>query len=113
MVQNSPDNAGDMGLTPGLGRPLREGNGNPLQYSCLGNSIDRGAWWATQSMGLQRVGHDLETKQQHTLGWDGKHISESIQVISKRPPLYHQPHSTLRRNFTSTGIHMKIQTSTS
>ena len=36
---------------------LGEGNGNPLQYSCLENSVDRGAWWL-QSMGSQRVGHD-------------------------------------------------------
>ena len=39
--------AGDVGSTPGLGRSPREGNGNSLQYSCLGNPIDRGAWWAT------------------------------------------------------------------
>ena len=36
-----------MGLIPGSGRDPREGNGNPLQYSCLGNPMDRGAWWAT------------------------------------------------------------------
>ena len=41
-----------------------EGNGNPLQDSCVGNPMDRGAWWATQYMGSQRVGHDLVTKQQ-------------------------------------------------
>ena len=35
------------GLTPGLGRSPGEGNGNPLQYSCMENSMDRGAWWAT------------------------------------------------------------------
>ena len=40
-------NAGDPGLIPGSGRPPGEGNGNPLQYSCLENSMDRGAWWAT------------------------------------------------------------------
>ena len=39
-------NAGDPGLIPGLGRSPGEGNGNPLQYSCLENLIDRGAWWA-------------------------------------------------------------------
>ena len=39
--------ARDMGSIPGLGRSSGEGNGNPLQYSCLGNPIDRGAWWAT------------------------------------------------------------------
>ena len=47
VVKNLPANAGDMGLIPGLGRSPGEGNGNPLQYSCLENSIDRGAWWAT------------------------------------------------------------------
>ena len=40
-------NAGDLGLIPGSGRSPGEGNGNPLQYFCLENSIDRGAWWAT------------------------------------------------------------------
>ena len=38
----------DSGSTPGLQRPLGEGNGYPLQYSCLGNPMDRGAWWATE-----------------------------------------------------------------
>ena len=50
MVKNLPANAGDirhMGLIPGSGRSPGEGNGNPLQYSCLENSTDRGAWWAT------------------------------------------------------------------
>ena len=53
-------NAGDLGLIPGLGRSPGEGNGNPLQYSCLENPTDGGAWWAT-SMGSQRVGHDWVT----------------------------------------------------
>ena len=39
-------NAGDLGLIPGSGRYPGEGNSNPLQYSCLENSMDRGAWWA-------------------------------------------------------------------
>ena len=42
----SARNAGDMGSIPGLGRSPGEGNGNPLQYSCLENPMDRGAWWA-------------------------------------------------------------------
>ena len=42
-----PDDAGDMGLVPGLGRSPGGGNGNPLQYTCLGNPMDRGAWRAT------------------------------------------------------------------
>ena len=40
-------NAGDPGSIPGSGRSPGEGNGNPLQYSCLENPMDRGAWWAT------------------------------------------------------------------
>ena len=47
MVKNSPANAGDVGLIPGLGNSPGVGNGNPLQYSCLGNPMDRGAWRAT------------------------------------------------------------------
>ena len=50
MVKNPPANAGNAGDTggiPGSGRLPGEGNGNPLQYSCLGNLMDRGAWWAT------------------------------------------------------------------
>ena len=46
-VENPPVNAGDVGSIPGLGRSPAEGNGNPLQYSCLGNSMDRGACWAS------------------------------------------------------------------
>ena len=40
-------NLGDLGSIPGSGRSPEEGNGNPLQYSCLENSMDQGAWWAT------------------------------------------------------------------
>ena len=43
LVKNPPANAVDVGLIPGLGRSPGEGNGNPLQYSCLGNPMDRGA----------------------------------------------------------------------
>ena len=47
MVKNPPANAGDVGSISGLGRSPGEGNGNPLLYSCLGNPMDRGAWWYT------------------------------------------------------------------
>ena len=47
MVKNLPVNAGDEGSIPGSGRSPGKGNGNPLQYSCLGKLMDRGAWWAT------------------------------------------------------------------
>ena len=45
--KESACSAEDMGSVPGLGRSPREGNGNPLQYSCLENSMNRGAWWAS------------------------------------------------------------------
>ena len=45
MVKASACNAGDLGLIPLWGRSSGEGNGNPLQYSCLENSMDGGAWW--------------------------------------------------------------------
>ena len=51
IVKNLSTNVGDPGLIPGLERSSEERNGNPLQYSCLENSMDRGAWWV-------RVGHD-------------------------------------------------------
>ena len=54
-------NAGDLGSIPGLGRTPGGGNGNPLQYPCLENPMDRGAWQAIVH-GVARVGHDLATK---------------------------------------------------
>ena len=51
MVKNPPDNTEDvrdMGLIPGSGRSPGGGNGNPLQYSCLENPMDRGAWWVLE-----------------------------------------------------------------
>ena len=54
----SARNAGDLGLIPGSGSSPGEGNGNPIQYSCLENPMDRGAWQATVH-GIPRVGHDL------------------------------------------------------
>ena len=63
-VKNPPPNAGDVrdqGLIPGSGRSPGEGNGKPIQYSYLGNPVDRGPWQATVH-GVTRVGHDLATK---------------------------------------------------
>ena len=57
VVKNPPANAGavrDVHLSPGLGRSPGGGHGNPLQYSCLKNPMDRGAWWAT----VQGVKHN-------------------------------------------------------
>ena len=58
--------AGDNSSIPESGRSPREGNGNPLQYSCLENPMDRGAWWATVH-GITTVGHNLATKLYWTI----------------------------------------------
>ena len=63
MVKNLPAVWEMQGLIPRLGRSPGEGSDYPHQYSCLENSMDRGAWWL-QSMGLQRIRHNLVTKQQ-------------------------------------------------
>ena len=60
VVKHSPANVGDSGLIPGSGRSPGEGNGNPLQYSCLGNPTGRGAWWAT----VHGVSKESETTKQ-------------------------------------------------
>ena len=57
--KESACSAGDPGLVPGLGRSLGEGNGNPLQYSCLENPMDRGAWRAT----VHGVRKELDTAE--------------------------------------------------
>ena len=62
--KESACNEGDPSLFPGPGRSPGKGNGNPFQYSCLENPMDRGAWRATVH-GVTRVKHNLVTKQQH------------------------------------------------
>ena len=71
VVKNPSANAGGASSIPGLGRCLGEGNGNPLQYSCLGNLMDRGAWRAT----VHRV-----TKNQTWLSTHAE--SSSLQTVS-------------------------------
>ena len=64
VLKNLPANGGDprdSGSIPGLQRSPGIGNGNPLQSSCLENSMDRGVWWTTQSEGSQSVGHNPVT----------------------------------------------------
>ena len=57
VVKNLPANTGDEDSIPGSGRSPGGGNGNPRQYACLENPMDRGAWW-TIVQGLKRVRHD-------------------------------------------------------
>ena len=69
VVRNPPANAGDArdaGLIPGLGRCLGEGHGNLLQYSCLENHLDRGAWWAIV-LRVARSGTQLKRLNMHAL----------------------------------------------
>ena len=63
VVKNLTVNAGNVGSIPGSGRSPGEGNANPLQYSCTGNPMNRGSWWAAVWGGV-RVGCDLGTKPQ-------------------------------------------------
>ena len=60
VVKDTPAKAGELSLIPRLGRSPGEGNGNALQYSCLGNPINRGVWWAT----VLGVVKELDTTQQ-------------------------------------------------
>ena len=60
-MKNLPANPEDMDSIPGSGGSPGGGNGNPLQYSCLGNPMDGGAWWAILFMGPHRVGYHLRT----------------------------------------------------
>ena len=64
VVKNPSANAGDWGSIPDLGRFPGEGNGNPLQYSCQENPMDRGARRPTVHEVTKRVGHNLPSKQQ-------------------------------------------------
>ena len=66
-------NSGDMVSIPELGRSPGEGNGNPLQYSCLENPVERGAWCRLQSMGSQRLEHDLSDQTVTSLWKETKH----------------------------------------
>ena len=63
-IKNLPANAGDLGSILGSGRFPGERNGNPFQYSCLQNPMDRGVWWATVHGGHKESDRTLQLKQQ-------------------------------------------------
>ena len=80
LVKNQPANAGDAedkGLIPGWGRSPGEGNGNPVQYSCLENSMNRGAWWA-----MVCGGHEELDMTQHT----HTHIGNIYRLSNRKGP---------------------------
>ena len=73
-----------MGSIPGSGRSLGEGNGTSLQYSCLGNPMDRGAWQATVHGAHKRVRHGLATKQhQHKNTTKSEKLFALVSILRK------------------------------
>ena len=81
MVKNPPANVGDRDSIPGWGRVPREGNGNPCQYSCLGNPMDRGVWQATVHgvagswAGLSNTHIRIIVQTSQAVQWLGLHTS--------------------------------------
>ena len=82
--KESAYNAGDPGSIPGSGRSPGEGNGNPLQYSCLENPMDRGAWWATvHGVAKNRTRlSDFTSLHFITSHWSEWPSSKSLQTIN-------------------------------
>ena len=99
-VKDLPANTGDAVLIPGLETSPGEGNGNPLQYSCLGSPMDRGAWQATVCGVAKRVIQDLAGKQDTGVK-KGKGGSDKPSCRTLNPF-----HGTLlgKKNATSRGI---------
>ena len=84
VVKNPPANAGDTGSIPGLGRSPGGGNGNPLQYSCLGTPMDRGAWQA-RVHGVEKEWDATERLNNNNIGIHVCHDSPGFSL----PPLPH------------------------
>ena len=87
VVKNLPANAGDIrniGSTPGWGRFLRGGNGNTLQYSCLENPMNRGAW----CVGLQRVGHDWSDLAWNIIQPEPIRTHEALLAMSRKASFF-------------------------
>ena len=72
-VKNPPANTGHMGLIPGLGRSLGKGSGNPLQYSCLVNPMDRGAWRA--------IVHGVKKSPTQVSDWENTHTHTHTHTL--------------------------------
>ena len=94
-IKNLPANAEDVHVFPGSGRSSGGGNGNPLQCSCLKNSMDRGAWQATVH-GLQRVGHDWATNtvlKDTNTGLSLGHATRPAHFLQRSPWTKASPHA--------------------
>ena len=85
MIKNLPATAGDLGSIPGSGRSPGEGNGNPLQYSCLENPMDRGAWWAIvhrvakSRTQLKQLSMHIGVSRQWLLSHQGSMIANKLE----------------------------------
>ena len=112
VVKNLPVNAGDirdMGSIPGLGRSLGGGHGNPIQYSCLENPMDRGGWWATvyrvtkSWTGLKQAPHCPRSS------WEQMNLSTTLNIFSR---IWTQlpPHLLYKSTYHSTGTIAFIDT---
>ena len=95
VVKNPPANAGDTrdaGLIPGSGRASTGGNGNPLQYSCLKNSRDRGSWWASthrvakSRSQLSMHAHAMLNVKIHILWQDDSFLHTKLLTAHSDPP---------------------------
>ena len=88
MVKNPPANAGDSNSIPGSGRSPGEGNGNPFQYSCLENPMNRGAWWATvHGVTKSRTSPSEHTLTHFIIHWKYTYEWMKINVMGYQNPL--------------------------
>ena len=91
VVKNLPAKAGDLGSIPGLGRSTAGGNGSPLQYSCLENPMDRGAWWGYSPMGSKRdmteqlYNNNSQLTMLDSFRWTAKRLSHTYTCIHSPP----------------------------
>ena len=120
VVKNPPANAGDTGSIPGSGRSPGEGNGNPLQYSCLGNPMDRGAWQATVhgvAKELDTTGqlnnnnsclHYCEYTKERKWKWSHSVVSDSLRPCGLKPIRLLCPWDSPGKN-TGVGCHFLFQ----
>ena len=92
--KESACSAGDQGSIPGSGRSPGEGNGNPLQYSCLENPMDRGAWWGYSPWGC---------KESHMTEWLTLHTSSLVVLCLIIPQQGMQVQSLTQEDFTCLG----------
>ena len=102
VVKILPANAGDMGSIRGSGRTPGEGNGSPLQYSCLENPMDRGAWWGTV--------HGVAKESNTTVTEHRAHIRRytNVQTLSPAPVSRFQTIIPKRTKHTHKAIHSNV-----